>query len=204
MKLLPSNNLLLFSSEASMTDPGPGLQTFEFSLSNRVEGLRRQASQLLPWANAAFGVGAIGVGLQILVAAVAALGMLESWQAVGAYSVRVGLVVLELAPTLALLGGMWAACAYLRGVARGEDFGAASLKVLREVGEACIYAGVAAILLAPTIAQWITGAGYIRVVFEPFFVALLGLGAVLAVVARAFEQMMARAGAAEAELRQIV
>lgn len=165
--------------------------------------IQSRAMELAPWAVVIFWVGAAGVAVTVAAASIAAVGVQTDTPAVLAALHAVLVELLRLSPAIALLHGLWETSRYLRAVAGGAAVEPATLAVLRHVGDACVWAGVLAMLVAPNVMAWLRGGGFdLRI--EPEFVALTGLGVLLGLIGRVLALSAARAEAARAELDQIV
>ncbi len=166
--------------------------------------IAQRAVLMAPWAYTVFWLGAGAVAASVTLASVKAVGALDGLVAAAAALHAVGLQLLDLAPTIALLSGLWAGCRYLTALARGADLGAATLTVMRDVGDACVWAGLWAMLLTPNIALWAMGAGGFKVKIDAAWLALAGLGLLFGLIGRVFAESLSRAAIVQAELDQVV
>ena len=112
--------------------------------------------------------------------------------------------LIEAGPAVALVWGLFETAHYLGRLARGEVWGPATMALLGKVGEAIVAAAVLAMFIGPTVEAWITSSGAFQAHFEPLWIALAGLGLVLALISRVVRNVVAVAAALKAENEQIV
>ncbi len=103
-------------------------------------------------------------------------------------------------PAIAYLFGLSAAHDLLEEVAQGRLFDRASARSLGRVGAALLTGALAAAVISPTLVHWIDRQGPFDLALETETLVIAAIGGTLAVVAH----MVARAGALQSELREII
>jgi len=112
--------------------------------------------------------------------------------------------IVEAGPAFALVWALWETSAYLGRLARGEVWAPATMMLLGRVGEAMIAAALLAIFIGPTVLTWTHGDAGFDWRPEPLYIALAGLGLVLALIARVVRNVVEVAANLKAENDQIV
>lgn len=109
----------------------------------------------------------------------------------------INLRLIEAAPLVALVWGLWAAQRYLGVVAQGGLFEAASMKLIASIGDALWSAALWLALFGPSLTELVQGTGVFNVEIEPAPLVLGVLGLTLSAIART----LARALEAASRLR---
>lgn len=112
--------------------------------------------------------------------------------------------LIEAAPGIALIWGLFETRSYLRRLARGEVWGPATMQLLGRVGDALVAAAVLAMFVAPTISEWVEGSFGLRADWNAGYLALAGLGLMLTLISRVVRNVVEVAAALKRESDEIV
>lgn len=122
---------------------------------------------------------------------------LAAWRAMN-------LKLVDAAPLIALLWGLWSANVYLRRVEQGELWSADGLAVFARIGDALWATAAWFAVFAPTIKVWILMRAPFDFALDPLIVTLAGLGIALSLIARVFEDILRGAERLKQDAEDIV
>lgn len=111
----------------------------------------------------------------------------------------INLQLIEAAPLVALVWGLWAAQRYLGVVAQGGLFDAASMKLIATIGDALWSAALWLAIIGPSLSEFVQGTGVFTVEMEPAPIVLGVLGITLSAIARTLARVLETASRLRAE-----
>ena len=96
----------------------------------------------------------------------------------------IGATLIDSAPMLILLGGLWSAQRLFGRVADGDVFTAANAAGVGEIGHAMFWCGVAEVLIVPTVKAWMSHDGGFDIHLEGWAIVLAALGGAVVLFGR--------------------
>lgn len=117
---------------------------------------------------------------------------------------ELGLQLIAAGPALALLWALYETQAYLKRLEDGDVFAPSTMKLFARIGEALIMAAAWAVVIAPTLSQWVAGHGGFDWQLDAKSITLGGLGIALVTIARVLGEVLASAEAAKADSDAVV
>jgi hypothetical protein len=159
------------------------------------------AKRLEPWGWFALSVVVLGILTDVVLGPILRgirndLSPFEAW--------RSAQVWVDFLPAFILAYGLWELLDYLGKISRGADWAVTTVRMIREIGLTLVWAGIAAMVVAPTMSQWVQ----LKITFDfhidPAWLALAVLGAMLMAIAQTVGKLVQAAAALKAENESFV